>query len=270
MPETSFLHALILGIVEGATEFLPVSSTGHLVIVGDMLGFDAIPGEVFETSIQVGAILAICTLYRERLRSVVAGLFTGDPAARRFTLAIVLATLPMIALGAVLYKFIVTVLFTPLVVATAFILGGAAIIAIERMQVGEKISEVEALTPLDALKIGAFQCLALVPGMSRAGATIIGARIMGVERKAAAEFSFFLAIPVIVGATLLDIWGNRGALDYGHLPVLMTGFMAAFVSALLVVKWFVGFVSRHGFEIFGWYRIGFGSLLIAYYILMQS
>lgn len=170
MPDIPFLQALILGIVEGATEFLPVSSTGHLVIAGDMLGFDAIPGEVFETSIQIGAILAICTLYRERLLSVVAGLFTGDPAARRFTIAIILATFPMIVLGAVFYKFIVTVLFSPLVVATAFILGGAAIIAIERLHIEEKVTEVEALTPLTALKIGAFQCLALIPGMSRAGA----------------------------------------------------------------------------------------------------
>ncbi|MBX3504235.1 MAG: undecaprenyl-diphosphate phosphatase [Parvibaculum sp.] len=270
MPETSFLHALILGIIEGATEFLPVSSTGHLVIAGDMLGFDAIPGEVFETSIQIGAILAICTLYRERLQSVVTGLFTGDPAARRFTIAIVLATLPMIVLGAVFYKFIVTVLFTPLVVATAFILGGAAIIAIERLRIEEKVHEVEELGSLTALKIGAFQCLALIPGMSRAGATIIGARIAGVERKAAAEFSFFLAIPVIVGATIFDVIGNRELINGSHLPVLAIGFVTAFLSALVVVKWFVGFVSRHGFEIFGWYRIGFGGLLIAYYILMQG
>jgi undecaprenyl-diphosphatase len=266
MPDIPFLHALILGIVEGATEFLPVSSTGHLVIAGDMLGFDSVPGEVFETSIQIGAILAICTLYRERLQSVVSGLFTGDPAARHFTIAIILATLPMIVLGAIFYKFIVTFLFSPLVVATAFILGGAAIIIIERLHIEEEVSEVEELTPLTALKIGAFQCLALIPGMSRAGATIIGALLVGVERKTAAEFSFFLAIPVILGATVFDVLGNRELINGSHLPVLAVGFITAFLSALVVVKWFVGFVSRHGFSVFGWYRIAFGTLLLAFYL----
>lgn len=266
MSETPFLQALILGIVEGVTEFLPISSTGHLVIAGDMLGFDAIPGEVFETSIQIGAILAICTLYRERLRAVTFGLFSGDADARRFATAIILATMPMILLGALFYDFIVNVLFSPLVVAAAFILGGAAIIIIERLQIEERVTEVEELTPATALKIGAFQCLALIPGMSRAGATIVGALIAGVERKAAAEFSFFLAIPVIVGATVFDVWGNRNAIESGHLPVLAIGFVAAFLSALVVVKWFVGFVSRHGFAVFGWYRIAFGGLLLAYYL----
>ena len=147
-----------------------------------------------------------------------------------------------------------------------FILGGAAIILIERLQIEARVSEVEALTPATALKIGAFQCLALIPGMSRAGATIIGALIAGVERKAAAEFSFCLAIPVIIGATVFDVWGNRDVIDGSHLPVLATGFVAAFFSALVVVKWFVGFVSRHGFAIFGWYRIAFGCLLLAYYL----
>lgn len=266
MSETPFLQALILGIVEGVTEFLPISSTGHLVIAGDMLGFDAIPGEVFETSIQIGAILAICTLYRERIRAVTFGLFSGDADARRFATAIVLATAPMILLGALFYDFIVGVLFSPLVVASAFIIGGAAIILIERLHIAERVSEIEALTPATALKIGAFQCLALIPGMSRAGATIIGALIAGVERKAAAEFSFFLAIPVIVGATVFDVWGNRDVIDSGHLPILTTGFIAAFFSALVVVKWFVGFVSRHGFSVFGWYRIAFGGLLLVYYL----
>lgn len=266
MSETPFLQALILGIVEGVTEFLPVSSTGHLVIAGDMLGFNAIPGEVFETSIQIGAILAICTLYRERLSAVTFGLFGGDAGARRFAMAIILATMPMIALGALFYDFIVNVLFSPLVVATAFILGGGAIIIIERLKIEERVSDAEDLTPAMALKIGAFQCLALIPGMSRAGATIIGALIAGVERKAAAEFSFFLAIPVIVGATVFDVWGNWQVIGGSHLPVLATGFVAAFLSALVVVRWFVGFVSRHGFSVFGWYRIAFGSLLLVYYL----
>lgn len=266
MPENSFLQALILGIVEGVTEFLPVSSTGHLIVVGDLLGFDGVPGEVFETSIQIGAIMAICTLYMERLVGVARGIFTGDPMARSFVTSIVLATLPMVALGAIFYDFIVGVLFSPYVVATAFIAGGAAIIVIERMQIEERIGSIEALTPLTAIKIGVFQCLALVPGMSRAGATIIGSLIVGVERKTAAEFSFFLAIPVIVAATAFDLWGNRTLINGTHLPILATGFSAAFLSALVVVRWFVGFVSRHGFTVFGWYRIIFGSLLFVYFL----
>ena len=159
-----------------------------------------------------------------------------------------------------------TFLFSPLVVATAFILGGAAIIIIERLHIEEEVSEVEELTPLTALKIGAFQCLALIPGMSRAGATIIGALLVGVERKTAAEFSFFLAIPVILGATVFDVLGNRELINGSHLPVLAVGFITAFLSALVVVKWFVGFVSRHGFSVFGWYRIAFGTLLLAFYL----
>lgn len=267
MPENSFLHALLLGIVEGVTEFLPVSSTGHLIVVGDLLGFDAVPGEVFETSIQIGAIMAICTLYKGRLGAVVRGIFTGDPMARTFVTSIVLATLPMIALGAIFYDFIVDVLFSPYVVAAAFIVGGAAIIVIERMHIGERIGSIEAFTPLTALKIGLFQCMALVPGMSRAGATIIGSLIIGVERKTAAEFSFFLAIPVIVGATVFDLWGNRALINGTHLPILAIGFAAAFLSALVVVRWFVGFVGRHGFTVFGWYRIVFGCLLFIYFLM---
>ncbi|MBX3492606.1 MAG: undecaprenyl-diphosphate phosphatase [Parvibaculum sp.] len=266
MLENSFLQALLLGIVEGATEFLPVSSTGHLVVAGDLLGFSSVPGEVFETSIQIGAILAICTLYRERLNTVVRGTISGDPSAHNFVRAIVIATLPMIVLGAIFYDFIVGVLFSPYVVSAAFIFGGIAIILAERLNIEERIVSIEAFTFGTALKIGAFQCLALVPGMSRAGATIIGSLLVGVERKTAAEFSFFLAVPVIIGATIFDLWNNRALVDGTHLPILATGFVAAFLSALVVVRWFVGFVSRHGFSMFGWYRIVFGSLLLVYYL----
>ena len=266
MLENSFLQALLLGIVEGVTEFLPVSSTGHLVVAGDLLGFNSVPGEVFETSIQIGAILAICTLYRERLNAVVRGTFTGDPSAHNFVKTIVIATLPMIVLGAIFYDFIVDVLFSPYVVSEAFILGGIAIIVVERLNIEERVASIEAFTLGTAMKIGAFQCLALVPGMSRAGATILGSLLVGVERKTAAEFSFFLAVPVIIGATVFDLWGNRTLINSSHLPILATGFVAAFLSALVVVRWFVGFVSRHGFSAFGWYRIVFGSLLLVYYL----
>ena len=267
MPENSFLQALLLGIVEGITEFLPVSSTGHLVVAGELLGFDSVPGEVFETMVQVGAIMAICTLYRERMISVARGLAGGDKAARNFLATIIVATLPMIALGAIFYDFIVSVLFSPYVVSVAFIVGGIAIIAIERLNIDQKVDSIEAFTPLTALKIGVFQCLALIPGVSRAGATIIGSLLVGVERKTAAEFSFFLAVPVIVGATVFDLWGNRALLNGAHLPVLAVGVVAAFLAALVTVKWFVGFVSHHGFSIFGWYRIAFGSFLLVYFLM---
>jgi len=269
MPETSFLQALFLGIIEGVTEFLPVSSTGHLIIAGELIGFDSVPGEVFETTVQIGAILAICTLYRERLTSVSRGLLSGDAGARSFLTSILIATLPMVFLGVLFYDFIVGVLFSPYVVSVAFIVGGIAIIVIERLDIDQRIESIEAITPVTAVKIGIFQCLALIPGMSRAGATIIGSLLVGVERKTAAEFSFFLAIPVIVGATIVDLWGNRALLDGAHVPVLAIGFVAAFLSALVVVSWFVGFVSRHGFSAFGWYRIALGSLLLVYF-LMQA
>jgi len=264
-----FLQAIILGIVEGVTEFLPVSSTGHLIIAGDFIGFSGPQAAVFEVVIQLGAILAICVLYADRLYAVVRGL-EHDPAARHFVMAVVVAFLPAAVLGFLLHDFIKSALFTPAVVCASLIVGGLAILAVERWQPDHHLAAIEDLTPLTALKIGLFQCLAMVPGVSRSGATILGALMLGVERKTAAEFSFFLAIPTMMGATTLDLWKSRNLLDANDGAIIAVGFIAAFVSAVVVVRWFVRYVSHHSFAVFGWYRIVFGSALAAYFWLAQA
>jgi undecaprenyl-diphosphatase len=266
MYENSFLQALFLGIVEGVTEFLPVSSTGHLIIAGDLIGFVGVPGRIFEVVIQLGAILAICVLYRQRLTAVALGV-GSDPVARHFVLVILVALIPAGVLGLLFHDFIVSVLFSPYVVCTTLIVGGIAIVAIERLDIEPKVHSIDMLDRRTALKIGFFQCLALVPGVSRSGATILGSLVVGVERKTAAEFSFFLAIPVMIGASAVNLWGNRGLIETDHMLIIATGFAAAFVAALVVVQWLVNFVSSHGYTAFGWYRIVFGSLLLTYFLM---
>ncbi len=261
------LQAIVLGVVEGVTEFLPVSSTGHLIVAGDFLGFSGPLADVFDVVIQLGAILAICVLYARKLFGVAFGL-VDDPAARHFAVAVLIAFLPAAVLGFFLHDFIKEVLFTPLVVCASLVAGGIAILAIERWQPDHHIVAIEDLTPLTSLKIGLFQCLAMVPGVSRSGATILGALMLGVERKTAAEFSFFLAIPTMLGATALDLWKSRDLLNPDDGAVIAVGFAAAFVSAVVVVRWLVGFVSRHSFAVFGWYRILFGAVLGAYFWLV--
>ena len=256
----SFLAALFLGFIEGITEYLPVSSTGHLIVFIDLLGFVGPPGKVFEIAIQMGAVSAVCILYARKLFGIVAGL-SHDHLAQRFALAIVLAFLPSAILGVLLHDMIKTVLFSPAVVATTLILGGIAILIIERFKPQPRIYEIEQFGIRTALSIGAMQCLALVPGVSRSGATIMGALLLGVERKSAAEFSFFLAIPTLLGATVYDLWKNRAGLDSDGALLILTGFLAAFVVAMATVKWMISFVSRRGFAPFAWYRIVFGSLL---------
>jgi undecaprenyl-diphosphatase len=263
MNEHVFFQALFLGIVEGVTEFLPVSSTGHLIVAGDLIGFKGPLASVFEVVIQLGAILAICVLYARKLLGVAFGL-GSDPAARRFALAVIIAFLPAAVLGFLLHDFIKDKLFSPEVVAVSLVLGGVAILLIERWKPAPRIAEIEDLKPLTALQIGFFQCLAMIPGVSRSGATILGALTLGVERKTAAEFSFFLAIPTMLGATVLDLWKARHDLNPDDASVIAVGFVAAFISAIFVVRWLVGFVSHHGFGIFGWYRIVFGLALAAY------
>lgn len=258
-------QAVFLGIVEGVTEFLPVSSTGHLIVAGQMIGFSGSTATVFEVVIQLGAILAICVLYARRLLNVAFGL-TSDPAAQRFTIAILVAFLPAAVLGFLLHDFIKEVLFSPLIVCASLIVGGIAILIIERMRPEPRIAAIEDVTPMTALKIGFCQCLALVPGVSRSGATILGAVTLGVERKTAAEFSFFLAIPTMLGATVLDLWKARNMLNADDSAVIATGFIAAFISAIFVVRWLVNFVSHHGFSVFGWYRIIFGTLFAGYFL----
>lgn len=263
MNEHVFFQALFLGIVEGVTEFLPVSSTGHLIVAGDLIGFTGPLASVFEVVIQLGAILAICVLYARKLLGVAFGL-GSDPAARRFALAVIIAFLPAAVLGFLLHDFIKDKLFSPEVVAVSLVLGGVAILLIERWKPAPRIDAIEELKPLTALQIGFFQCLAMIPGVSRSGATILGALTLGVERKTAAEFSFFLAIPTMLGATVLDLWKARHDLNPDDGAVIAVGFVAAFLSAIVVVRWLVGFVSHHGFGIFGWYRIVFGLALAAY------
>ena len=256
----TFLAALFLGFIEGITEYLPVSSTGHLIVFVDLLGFVGPPGKVFEIAIQMGAVSAVCVLYARKLFGVVTGL-PRDPDAQRFAMFIVLAFLPAAILGVLLHDHIKTVLFSPHVVAATLILGGIAILIIERLKPKPRIFEIEQFGFRTALSIGLLQCLALVPGVSRSGATIMGALVFGVDRKAAAEFSFFLAIPTLLGATVYDLWKNRAGLDGDGMMLILVGFLTAFVVAMATVKWLIGFVSRHGFAPFAWYRIGFGIVL---------
>ena len=265
MIDHTFWQAIILGIVEGVTEFLPISSTGHLIVAGDLLGFEGPLAKVFEVVIQLGAILAICVLYFRRLLNVVLGL-TNDPAAQRFAMAVIVAFLPAAFIGLALHDFIKEVLFSPYVVCSTLILGGIAIILIERYDYDGHIQSVEELTFKKSLQIGFFQCLAMIPGVSRSGATILGALLIGVDRKTAAEFSFFLAIPTMLGATVVDLWKVRDSLNADQASIIAVGFVAAFISAIFVVKWLVSFISRHDFTVFGWYRIIFGGLLLAYFL----
>jgi len=255
------LEALLLGLVEGLTEFLPVSSTGHLILVGDILGFQGPPGKVFEVAIQLGAILAVVVVYFSRLWKVLVGL-PSDPGARSFTVAVILGFLPAMVLGAAFHSLIKSVLFSPTVVCLSLILGGIAILLIERNLKEPRVFSVEEFTPGLALKIGLFQCLAMVPGVSRSGATIMGALLMRVDRKAAAEYSFFLAIPTMVGAVSYDLYRNAAMLDFKDAQLIGVGFAAAFISGLLVVRAAMAFIQRHGFAPFAWYRILLGVLML--------
>lgn len=258
----TLIDAVILGVVEGLTEFIPVSSTGHLILLVDLLGFEGPPGRTFEIAVQLGAILAICWVYRAKLIGVALGV-TSAPEDRRFALNVIVAFVPAMLLGATLHGFIKNVLFNPWVVSVALIAGGIAILWIERNLPIPKYHEVDAMTPWLAFKIGCCQVLAMIPGVSRSGATIMGALLMRVDRKTATEFSFFLAIPTMLGATVFDLYKNRALLDLGDFHVIGVGFLVAFAAALLVVRWVVKFVQTHGFAPFGWYRIAVGSAMLA-------
>lgn len=260
------LTALALGLVEGITEFLPVSSTGHLIVVGDVLGFTSPFSKLFDVVIQLGAILAVCWLYRVKLWRTAVTL-ASDANARRFAINVLLAFLPAVVIGVVAHDFIKRVLFSSTVVGWSFVIGGIAILLVERYRPRASIESTEAMPPGTALRIGLFQCLAMIPGTSRSGATIVGALLMGVTREAATEFSFFLAIPTMAGATALDVWKARHDLATGEWHLIAIGFVVAFVSALAVVRGLVGFVSRHGFAPFAWYRILAGVGILAYLAL---
>ncbi|WP_431861531.1 undecaprenyl-diphosphate phosphatase [Azospirillum sp.] len=256
-----YVDAAVLGLVEGLTEFLPVSSTGHIILFDDLLGFDGPPGHVFEVVIQLGAILAICVVYFSRLWNVLIGL-RSDPRAWRFVIAVLLAFLPSAVLGLVLHGFIKAVLFNTTVVCVSLIIGGIIILVVERFVPTPRYHEVERFTAPLALKIGLFQCLALVPGVSRSGATILGALMLGVDRRTAAEFSFFLAIPTMFGATVYDLYKNWSHMSSDGATLIAVGFVVAFLSAIVVVRSFVNFIGRYGFAPFGWYRIAIGILIL--------
>ena len=253
--------AVLLGVVEGLTEFIPVSSTGHLILFDDLIGFHGPAGQVFEIVIQLGAILAVCWLYRARLFGVAIGLFS-DADDFRFARNIVIAFLPAAIVGVIAHDFIKTALFNPWVVSVALIVGGVAILIIERVLKMPHHHTIERFSIPLALGIGLCQVVSLIPGVSRAGATIMGALLLRVDRKAATEFSFFLAIPTMIGATVYDLWKNRHDLTPDGLGVIAVGFVVAFIAALVVVRVLVGFVSRRGFGPFAWYRIVVGTVMI--------
>ncbi|MCC7425418.1 MAG: undecaprenyl-diphosphate phosphatase [Alphaproteobacteria bacterium] len=261
MDPTAAFQAALLGIVEGLTEFIPVSSTGHLILLVDLLGFAGPPGKSFEIVIQLGAILAVLLLYFARLWGVLVRLPT-DPGARRFAGAIIAAFLPAAVLGVTLHDLITRALFNPWVVSVALILGGIAILAIERALPEAEVDAVEKIGIRRALLIGCAQALAMVPGVSRSGATIIGSLLLRLDRRTAAEFSFFLAIPTMLGATTVSLYKNWSLLSWQGSGLIAIGFACAFLVALVVVRAVIGFISRHGFAPFAWYRIGIGALML--------
>ncbi len=258
--------AVIMGIVEGLTEFLPISSTGHLILAGSLLDFTGEKIKVFEIAIQAGAMLAVIWEYRAKIASVSSGLFS-DAKAQKFAFNLVIAFLPAAALGVLFNKKIKAVLFAPVPVAIAFIVGGLIILWVERRNkadpVAARIDSVDDMTPLDALKVGCAQAFALIPGTSRSGATIIGGMLFGLSRKAATEFSFFLAIPTLLGATVYSLYKERALLSMADVPLFGVGTIAAFISAFICVRWLLRYISSHDFTIFAWYRIAFGFVVIA-------
>lgn len=264
---SEFLTALFLGFVEGLTEFLPVSSTAHLIVLTEGLGFPAPPGHVFEVFIQLGAILAVMVLYWRKIWSTLIGLPRGDAVARRFTLNLILGTIPALLTGAILHDWVKTHLYNPFVIAVTLILGGIAILVLEKIFARTQKTSVDDIAPRTAFLVGCCQTLALVPGVSRSGATIMGALSLGLSRPAAAEFSFFLAIPVMFAAVGYDTLKNWDAIvAYDHFGLMLAGLASAFLTALAVVRVAIGFISRYGFAPFAWYRIGAGLVILAVFL----
>ena len=261
MDNVVLFKAFILGIVEGLTEFLPISSTGHLILVGDLLGFNDAKGKIFEIVIQTGAMLAVVWEYRVRFSQVLSGLFV-DRGAQRFAFNVAVAFLPAAVLGLLFGSAIKANLFRPVPVAIAFIVGAFVILWAERRQLTVRIHTVEEMTWRDALKVGTAQCFALIPGTSRSGATIIGGLLFGLSRRVATEFSFFLAVPTLIAAGAYDAWKNRELFAAEDLGMVAVGLVASFVSAFLCIRWLLRFIVTHDFTIFAWYRIVFGVLVL--------
>jgi undecaprenyl-diphosphatase len=255
------VKALILGIVEGLTEFLPISSTGHLIITGSLLGYTDEASKIFEIVIQLGAILAVCWEYRARLTEAVRGL-VSEPVQQQFAAHLLVAFLPAVVLGLLLHHLITTYLFNPLTVAGALIVGGLVILYVERRPYHPHFETIDSISWREALKIGFAQTLAMFPGISRSGATIMGGMVFGLSRKAATEFSFFLAIPTMFAATVYDAYKGRSLLHAADIPVFAVGLVTSFIAAMFAVRGLLRFISSHSFEVFAWYRIVFGLLVL--------
>jgi undecaprenyl-diphosphatase len=255
------VRAALMGIVEGLTEFLPISSTGHLILAGSLLGFTDDKSKVFEIAIQTGAIFAVMIIYRQRLAETMTGL-GSDARARRFAINIAIAFVPAVVLGLLFGKAVKAHLFTPVVVATAFIVGGFIILWAERRTMKARIETIDAMRPRDALAVGLAQCLALIPGTSRSGATIIGGMLFGLSRQAATEFSFFLAIPTLIGAGAYSLWKERALLSMSDLPLFAVGLIFSFLAAWVCVRWLLRYIATHTFVVFAWYRIAFGIVVL--------
>jgi len=274
--------AAVMGVVEGLTEFLPISSTGHLILAGSLLGLDDAKGKVFDIAIQTGAILAVIIVYWQKIRQTLVDL-PSQKQAQKFAINVLIAFLPAVVLGLLFGKTIKDHLFTPVVVASTFIIGGFVILWAERRQkissampiiandkvVGSievdrmaRVETVDAMTPLDALKVGLVQCLAMIPGTSRSGATIIGGMLLGLSRKTATEFSFFLAIPTLIGASVYSLYKERALFAMADLPMFLVGLLFAFISAWLCIRWLLRYIATHTFVGFAWYRIAFGIVVL--------
>lgn len=268
MDAVQALKALFLGLIEGLTEFLPISSTGHLVLFGHLIDFASDEGRVFEVVIQLGAILAVCWLYRAKIISLLQGFFGGDVAARRFAGSVLLAFFPAVLIGITAVDFIKGTLFNPLVVAVALIVGALVIFWTEAKAPKAVTHDFTQITFKQAILVGLAQCVAMIPGTSRSGATIIGGMWAGLSRKTATEFSFFLAMPTMLGAATYDLWRNADRLSQNDLGYIAIGFAAAFLSAFFVVRALVRFVETHSLKVFAWYRIGLGLLILLVYYLV--
>jgi undecaprenyl-diphosphatase len=255
--------AAIMGVVEGLTEFLPVSSTGHLILTGSLLGFDDDKAKVFDIAIQTGAILAVIMFYWHKIRDTLVAL-PSQRQAQRFALNVLVGFLPAAVIGLLAYKTIKLYLFNPGVVAGAFIVGALIILWVEKRQTtaAPRVQSVDDMSVLDALKVGFVQCLGMIPGTSRSGATIIGGMLLGLSRKAATEFSFFLAIPTLVGAGVYSLYKERALLSVADLPLFLVGLVFSFISAWLCVRWLLRYISTHSFSPFAWYRIAFGIVVL--------
>lgn len=257
------VKAAVMGIVEGLTEFLPISSTGHLILAGSLLGFDDDKAKVFDIAIQTGAIFAVVLVYWQKIQSTIVAL-PRQPKARRLALNVLIGFLPAVVLGLLFGKAIKAHLFIPIVVASTFIIGGFIILWAEKRPPGAvRIEHVDDMTPWDALKVGLVQCFAMIPGTSRSGSTIIGGMLLGLSRQAATDYSFFLAIPTLIGASVYSLYKERALLSAADIPLFLVGLVFAFISAWLCVRWLLKYISTHNFVPFAWYRIAFGIVVLA-------